>query len=181
MGKIRDLTNQKFGRLTVLEFSGYASNRKTQWRCKCECGNEIIVKSNSLVTGHTKSCGCLEIETKKKNNKTHGLRYDPLYKIWLNMRSRCNNPNNSHYCYYGEKGIKICQEWDNSKNYSPENCTWILMSEQSKNRTYNHQIEYGGKLCTIAEISELTGVKPSTLYSRMRNKGTIYLKNGKIK
>lgn len=205
MGRIKDLTNQKFGRLTVLKFAGFGSSHKTQWKCLCECGNEIIVKSNSLITGHTQSCGCLESETKKNNNKSHGLRYDPLYKTWLNIKNRCNNPNNSHYIYYGKKGIKLCSEWnnfesfynwaytngyssglsieriDNSKNYCPENCKWIPIEEQSKNRTSNYQIEFEGIVRTVAEISRLTGIKVSTLYSRIQRTGSIYLKNGKIK
>lgn len=206
MGKIKNLINQKFGRLTVIEFAGFGSSHKTQWKCKCDCGKEVIVKSNSLITGHTKSCGCLETEVKREINKTHGLRYDPLYRTWLNMRDRCNNPNNSHYIYYGKKGVKVCNLWnnfkefhtwaysngyipnsnlsiervDNSKGYCPENCKWIKISEQSKNKTSNYQIEYDGKLRTVAEISEITGIKAPTLYSRIRRTGSIYLKNGSI-
>ena len=204
MGKIKDLTNQVFGRLTVIEFAGFGSSHKTLWKCKCECGNEITVKSNSLVTGHTRSCGCLEIETKKKNNLKHGLRNDPLYPTWLNMRDRCNNPNNSHYKYYGKKGICLCEEWDDFKNfynwaysngyvkgltieridinsnYCPENCKWISMKDQARNKSNTLHVEFGGKMITIPEISEITGIKTSTLYSRVRRTGTIYLKNGKI-
>lgn len=205
MGKIKDITGEKFGRLTVIEFAGYGTSNKTQWKCLCECGNEIIVKTNSLRTGHTRSYGCLEIETKRECSKTHGLRYDPLYSTWLNIRDRCNNPNNSHYKWYGEKGIKMCDKWndfrefydwannngyvkglsieriDNSLGYCPENCKWIEFKDQAKNKTSNYQIEFEGELRTIADIARITGIKVQTLYSRMNRSGSIYLKNGKIK
>ena len=61
IGKFKDLTGQRFGRLTVVE---RAENKKDRvmWRCRCDCGNEHIVRANSLVTGRCKSCGCLQKE-----------------------------------------------------------------------------------------------------------------------
>lgn len=53
----KDLSGQKFGRLTVIEFAGIKNHCAT-WRCMCECGNERIVSANNLKNGHTKSCGC---------------------------------------------------------------------------------------------------------------------------
>lgn len=58
MNQLKDLTGQKFGRLTVLKYAGSARNRST-WECKCECGNLIIVNQMELVRGDTLSCGCL--------------------------------------------------------------------------------------------------------------------------
>lgn len=54
-----DLTGQRYGRLTVM---GPAENvgERTAWRCVCDCGREVVVRSNRLRSGHTKSCGCLE-------------------------------------------------------------------------------------------------------------------------
>lgn len=57
MGKIIDLTGQKYNKLTVIE-RVESKNRHSQWRCLCECGNETIVSSDKLKNGHTKSCGC---------------------------------------------------------------------------------------------------------------------------
>ena len=56
--KIQDLTNKKFGRLLVINLEK-KDNRKAYWRCKCDCGNECVVRSDSLIGGKTKSCGCL--------------------------------------------------------------------------------------------------------------------------
>lgn len=65
----RDLTGQKFGRLTVLYELPERKNGKIQWRCRCDCGNEKDVLSTSLTSGHTQSCGCLQKEKMSAANK----------------------------------------------------------------------------------------------------------------
>ena len=52
-----DLTGQQYGHLTVLGPSDNIGTR-TAWRCRCDCGREIMVKTYHLRSGHTKSCGC---------------------------------------------------------------------------------------------------------------------------
>lgn len=66
---IDDLTGKTFGRLTVLRLDGIRNNA-TYYECVCQCGKHIIVRRNSLTSGRTKSCGCLSIETTRKNNKS---------------------------------------------------------------------------------------------------------------
>lgn len=61
MPKLEDLTNQKFGRLTVIKRAPN-KNGRTAWYCRCDCGNEKIVISKSLKDGNTKSCGCYHKE-----------------------------------------------------------------------------------------------------------------------
>ena len=61
MGKIKDITNQRFGNLIAIENTGKRDNgRNLIWLCKCDCGNTCEVSGNNLRTGHTKSCGCLK-------------------------------------------------------------------------------------------------------------------------
>ena len=64
MGKIKDLTGQKFGRLIALEAKA-PENGYMIWTCMCDCGNTVTVRSNSLLTGKVKSCGCLKIDRAK--------------------------------------------------------------------------------------------------------------------
>ena len=71
MGKFIDLTGQKFGRLTVIK-RVENKGKETCWLCKCDCGNEIIVQSNNLKSGNSKSCGCLNKEHLLKSITKHG-------------------------------------------------------------------------------------------------------------
>lgn len=116
-----------------------------------------------------------------------------LHRIWKSMRTRCNNPNSKEWANYGGRGIKICRDWnvfinffewamfngyeenltlerkDVNKGYCPENCCWIPLVEQAKNRTNTVTLEYKGKKVTPTELSELTGVSINTIYDAHRN------------
>ena len=63
MGKMKDLTGQRFGKLVVIECAGKLDGRRYSWKCKCDCGNEKIIAGASLTSGNTRSCGCLAKET----------------------------------------------------------------------------------------------------------------------
>ena len=70
MAKYRDLTGQKYGKLTVKEgFNakdlGYAGGG-VYWRCECECGGERLARTHDLIHGHIKSCGCYKDETMRE-------------------------------------------------------------------------------------------------------------------
>lgn len=66
MGKIIDLKNKRFGRLTAISLSNERGNRgQYKWNCKCDCGNNHLVTGESLRSGKSKSCGCLLIESRK--------------------------------------------------------------------------------------------------------------------
>lgn len=117
MSYIIDLTGKRFNRLLVILFSHVSESRTTYWFCKCDCGNEKIISSPSLIHGKIQSCGCLRQENLSrvgKRNKTHGLSRSFFYKIWQGMRQRCGNSNDSKYQRYGGSGIKVCDRWLNS-------------------------------------------------------------------
>lgn len=77
MASILDLSNQRFGRLTVLEITGQRYHGNVCWRCECECGQQIVVPGNRLRSGHTKSCGCISCD----NRDLLGQRFGRLVVV----------------------------------------------------------------------------------------------------
>jgi len=147
--KFVDRTGQVFGKLTVFEQAGRDKLKKVLWRCTCECGNETVVVSGSLVTGNTTSCGCTV------PNFKHGGWKKSSYNTWRAMIRRCTISTDKDYLRYGGKGISVCPAWmeyknfvadmgepegdetldrvDTYGNYSPENCRWAGVQTQNRN------------------------------------------------
>lgn len=115
--KAKDLTKQKFGKLTVKSFNGWNKWGNICWLCDCICGREIVVRGGNLCSGHTKSCGCLQREKTIENLKTHGMSKAPIYDIWISMIQRCENPKCYNYRYYGGRGIKVYERWHSFENF----------------------------------------------------------------
>lgn len=118
MGQIIDLVGQKFGRLTVKEFTGRDKSGKNYlWLCFCECGGRTITTTSQLRCGHTQSCGCyakerlLQEGEKTRFATVHGKSRTRLYRILVGMKDRCNNIKNRKYYLYGQRGITVCEEW----------------------------------------------------------------------
>lgn len=159
-----DHSGKRVGMLTVIERDKTKPGKSgcdAWWICKCDCGNIISLRSNSI-SGKvkTKSCGCLPVII----HQTHGKTKSRLYNVWNCMKQRCFNANNKNYKEYGARGITMCDEWknsfeafykwsmangydpdaprgkttidriDNDGNYEPQNCRWVSMLKQSENR-----------------------------------------------
>ena len=105
MSKFIDRTGQKFGRLTLIERVENNKFNQVQWKCRCDCGKEVIVKAYSLTTGQTKSCGCLKKEQDFINiiKVKHGKCNTRLYNIWRDMKWRCNSPKSKRHKFYYDK------------------------------------------------------------------------------
>lgn len=80
MGQIKDLTNQRFGKLTVLEITDKRKNRQVVWKCQCDCGKITYVVGQALRTNHTTSCGCSRKDCKNVKNLI-GQRFSKLIVI----------------------------------------------------------------------------------------------------
>jgi len=129
MSTFRNLTGQKFSRLTVLERNydkeETVKNKAPYYDCRCECGKVVVVRATNLVSENTKSCGCLNRERTsmalKKRNYKHGfaIRGDVKkeYRIWLMMKNRCNNPNYELYDHYGGRGITYDPRWEDFNEF----------------------------------------------------------------
>ena len=127
----KKLIGQKFGRWTVIKlghikqlyWNGKKNGKTYYWLCKCDCGTEKEVLEKSLLSGASKSCGCIlqseEYRNKKSEQiKIHGYSGTRLYKIWIGIKVRCyGNPYRYGYNNYGGRGIKMCPEWE--KDFLP--------------------------------------------------------------
>lgn len=141
MGSLRqDLVGKQFGRLAVEKYAGYTTSKSGKrillWECRCECGNVIVVRGNSLKTGSTKSCGCyrkeLGMSSKVMTKQIHGdsSKNSRLYRIWLGIKTRCTNSKVPEYQNYGGRGIQVCSEWVNDYSVFRE---WAISSGYSNN------------------------------------------------
>jgi hypothetical protein len=153
---IKDISNQKFGRLLAIKPTGEKRWGVSLWQCYCDCGNEHITVVNSLKSGRVKSCGCLLKEVASAKSTKHGDYGSRTYKSWSGMVDRCTNPKNKSYVNYGAKNVKICDEWRDYKNfkndmgerpdkhsldridvfgdYNPKNCRWASTLIQNRNK-----------------------------------------------
>lgn len=199
MGRFIDLTKRKFGRLVVAEYAGKDRWGTSLWLCLCNCGKEKIIRSHNLLSGNTKSCGCLHDEG---NNFKHGHNKrkgeSRTYSSWRGMIERCNNPNSAGYKYCGSRGITICKRWSNKKNgfenflkdmgkrpkgkqldridndklkngYCKNNCLWVLPKINCRNKSNNHKLKHNGEKQCIATMAEKYNIPYSILQRRIRD------------
>lgn len=192
----KDITNKKYGKLTVINREGTHITGRSKlalWRCECDCGEEVVVRGASLRNGSTKSCGCAQRANSSIANSTHGLSKTKIYRSWASMKKRCHNPNDHSYHYYGNRGIRVCEEWYSdftsfyrwavqngyeedltldrinvNGNYEPTNCRWITQKEQSNNTRRNKFYFFKGNNCTLSQISDDCNIPYSVLYKRLK-------------
>lgn len=152
--KLIDITGQRFGRLVAVNKTGIGT--QTAYVCRCDCGKQTTVRSQSLRRGESGSCGCVRAEKMKTKKTTHGLYRSPTYNSWRAMLARCKSSAHKQFKDYGGRGIKVCDQWksfeiflsdmgarpvgtsidriDTSGNYDPTNCRWSTATEQNRNK-----------------------------------------------
>jgi len=187
----RNLVGNKYGNLTVISMLGRVSNTSAHYysRVRCDCGNEFDTRDTRLIHGSVTKCH----ECWKKSQGRHHMTGTPIHNLWLNMRQRCSNPNSQDYKDYGGRGIRVCDEWNNSfesfyewattngyekglsidridvnGNYEPENCRFANAIEQGTNKRNNVYLDYEGETVAMSEASRRCGISEGTLGFRLR-------------
>jgi hypothetical protein len=189
-----------FTRLTVIapappyrQPSGWL---KKMWLCRCACDTELAVLDYSLVSGNTKSCGCLQreltAERSLKHRHTTDRKVPPEYRAWAEMKKRCYNPKAGNFAGYGGRGITVCDEWrdsfeafyrdmgprpspkhslhrkDNDGPYAPWNCVWATRHVQAANTRRTVLVPLDGTMLHQSEAARRKGLPLSTIKRRRR-------------
>lgn len=188
--KIKVNAGDRFGRLTVIK-EDKKRRRERYFVCKCDCGT-ISPHSLSSLRRNTRSCGCLTKEVATIRSTKHGQSRTRLYRVWCDMRKRCEDKKQPNYKDYGGRGISVCIEWqkyeafyewaknnyspgltidriDNNGNYEPLNCKWATRNEQSRNTRRNVLISFNGTTICLRDWATKLGISYNGLRRRINN------------
>lgn len=181
-----NIIGERFGRLTVV---GKIKNRLL---CKCDCGKDVTRREDAIGYAKIPSCGCAKAEAIGRAKKTHGLSHSDEHNAWLGIRNRCNNPKVKAYQYYGGRGIRVCDEWNESfeafyrdmgnkptskhsidridanGDYCKDNCKWATIKEQANNKRHNVVLEYNGERANITQWCERYNQRYMAVYKALR-------------
>lgn len=184
-----DLTGEIFGNWTVLKYAGKEDTR-AMWVCRCSCGALALVQASGLTRKMTQGCHkCYQ----RRRRAARTYLYAAERCAWREMQTRCYNSNRAGYHNYGGRGISVCERWRGKDgfdhfmedmghrptpghsldrinvngNYEPGNCRWATRSEQAGNRRAAVKITYDGVTLCLAEWAKKTGIRRTTLRSRM--------------
>lgn len=186
--KLRDLTGQKFGRLTALRrvanFPGYG---QAVWLFLCDCGKKIKLLGYNAAHHRQISCGCFQKENPPR--RTHGKTKTKVYNTWTKMLSRCSRPSDPAFHQYGARGISVCARWkkfenflsdmgepgtadltiervNNNKGYSPHNCRWAGRKDQVRNRRLTIRVNFQRQTKSLALWCEQLKLPYATIWHR---------------
>ena len=126
------------------------------------------------------------------NHFVHGFSHkERLYNIWKSMRQRCRDPKTNRAKYYHDKGIRVCEEWEDyatfrewafaagytdelsidrinpDGNYEPDNCRWVTPKTQANNQTTNRLLTFNGETKTMSQWAEYAEIPQDTFKRRI--------------
>jgi hypothetical protein len=153
--------------------------------CECECGEKSEIRLSNLIRGRNK---CQHCEVTPKEHRD-------LRGRWRRIHLRCNPDYFERHLYF-DKGIKVCDEWQNSwesfrdwslkngykkeltidringnKNYSPDNCRWVTQKVNTRNRNVTLMVNYNGESFCLQDLIDIKNIRPhmGTVIARIKN------------
>ena len=190
--RYEDLTNKRYGKSVVISFN-HTDKKHTYWNCQCDCGNIFMKRADQIKTAVINNCGKCHIRKNIQHCKSNGdtsasSEYRYLYGVWKGMRQRCQLPSIKYYHRYGNRGIKVCDDWnsnylnfkewalnngykhglsidriDNDGDYCPQNCRWVNSYTQMSNTSVSWRIPYRGATYCISGLARKLGIPRTTL------------------
>lgn len=193
--KSEDWIGTRFGDLEIVSFEGlkeFSRGKSPIFRFRCTCGKEIVGQKSNVHRGKW-HCGC---KSKKRHTCPQRSSSHPVYKIWIGILNRCDNPKTKSFKDYGARGIRVCERWrlgDAEKTgfehfvddmgprpanytierispdggYQPDNCVWIPKRDQSKNRRGVRLVRIGNRTQTMPDWCLETGISYWTAIRRV--------------
>lgn len=162
--------------------------RQSYWLCLC--GRRITARNDSVVSGRSNSCGCLQMEISTRHGHNSNGNPSRTYRAWRHMKDRCTNPRDAGWKNWGGRGITVCQRWmdfqnfladmgecppnreidrwpDKNGDYEPDNCRWATSKEQARNTRHNRVMTIRGVTGCLADLCEHFGVKYQRVLDRL--------------
>lgn len=191
---VNALAGTQRGDLSIIKIDHFEPKKGNYWLCRCKCGKEVILPTNRLMSGSSRSCpDCgkrKNAERAAKRLTTHGLsKNNPrLFAIWKEIISRCSYKGDTGYKYYGAVGLAIADEWkeypafyewamshgyrddlsidriDNAKGYNPDNCRWETDKVQGVNHSNSILVTINGTTMCLNDWARAAGVWRQTVY-----------------
>jgi hypothetical protein len=190
MPPLKSIDGVRFGRLVANKISG-KKGVQYYYECTCDCGSVINAQRGNLLSGHIRSCGCLQRDMISKRKTTHGDSKSPEYRAWLQMKRRCLDPSLDSYPNYGGRGIKLYPEWESSfetfikdvgrrpspdhsldridvdGDYVPSNVRWSTRREQQWNKRTSRMVEVDGLMVPAGKLAFEAGIHVNVLMRRL--------------
>jgi len=173
-----------YGRWTILSKGDQGPRH---YNARCSCGTEKQINLYAAKEGRTTSCGCYRKEFLSERSRVHPFAsephlqhtaHNPLYAIWLGIKTRCFNQNHPTFKRYGMRGITLHPAWkisfrqfathigprpspdhsieriDNNGDYAPGNVCWATRVEQMANTRINPEVSYQGRAIRLRDLAD---------------------------
>lgn len=187
------MAGKTYGQLVgIAKCGNNPANGNAIWQFVCSCGARCEIDGYAVRIGKATSCKACGAERLRLASVKHGMSESREFATWIDIQTRCLNPNATSFPDYGGRGIEICDRWLNSfmdfyadmgpkpsrrhsierddvnGNYEPGNCRWATAIEQARNRRNTSRITIDGVTKTLQEWAEENNLLASTLVSRQR-------------